>query len=261
MGEGWKGVRSTKVAAVWAAVMGMVKTEVVVDDRSGKEETVFYLPLKGVVPGREVDLEKVWGQWKKGDLAKVDPWHPVLCGMRVEHNYEMLLEAQKSGLRLRLVSVDGGYASEYVEGEEPAGVKETRDYVETQDLSLVAALGTLGLPMVGLLGVPGARVYRVARVGHVLRMWPSGALVRWDARVLMERAGPEVLDLKLEAVEPLHPMVSAYNARYAAVKLKRHLGRAKKLVVYRQPRSMRQAVVTENASAEVMERVKGYFRV
>jgi hypothetical protein len=284
MAEGWKAVKDTKVAAAWGSVLGMVRTEVVVDDLSGREMTDFYLPLVGLRPELKVSLERpfiekrsIWDCWKSGELARVDPWHPVVCGMRAEHNYERLLDMQKQGRRMRLAGVDGAYATLYTEGEEAPSMKGAAEMVETGDLSLAAALGTLGIPVVDMrLGGDGKMVYKLPRYGHVLRVWPGGEARRWDASVIMRRASsvPEVmakaaaegrevgpLDLALELGEPLHPLVSAYNCRCTCIRLKKHLGTAKRLVLIRQPGSARAAFVTEEATGRVMGRVREHFRI
>lgn len=259
--EGWIQTTNTKIAACLGALGIPIRTDVCQDERTGRHLTTFFCGLSSALPGMRHETEGVLRDWKSGALEKSDPWHPFLCGLRAEHNYELLLDAQARGRRLRLAAVAGGHATLYADGDETPQMKSAASVVQTRDLSLAAALGTLGLPVIRMAGQTGTLAYTLPQLGHALLRFPSGEVVRWDAATIMRRAEPGRLDLLLERTEPHHPLVAAYNARHVHNCLRRHLHETGRLVLLRKPCSMRAAYVSENASGRVMDRVARHFQI
>lgn len=252
--------QNTKIAAALGALQFPIQTDVAYDTTSGKTLTTFTIGLRSA-DGRYADCHKLVKDYENGELEKADPWHPFLCGLRCEHNYTMLQDAQHQGRRIRLVPVAGGHATAYRDGDELPQFVHALETIQLADLSLAAALGTLGIPVIRIDGPRGNRMYTLPRYGHELTMFGSGEIKKWDARVLAEREVSGQLDLRLAATEPGHPVVAAYDCRHVYNQLRRHLGQTGKLVLIRDPQTLRAAYVSENASGRVLERVQRHMRV
>lgn len=252
--------QNTKIAAALGALQFPIQTDVAFDASSGKTLTTFTIGLRSA-DGRYADCHKLVKDYENGELEKADPWHPFLCGLRCEHNYTMLQDAQHQGRRIRLVPVAGGFAAAYRDGDELPQFVFAKETIQLADLSLAAALGTLGIPVIRITGSKGSRMYTLPRYGHELTIHPSSEVRKWDAHVLAQRATPGQLELRLELDEPSHPVVAAYNCRHVYNQLRRHLGQTGKLVLIRDPQTMRAAYVSENASGRVLDRVQRHMRV
>lgn len=253
---------NTKLAANLGALGFPIKTQIIRDDRSGKSETHFYIGDVSLYrPSLARDrLLKSWAAPKSEErLETQDPLHPFLQGLRVEHNYEMLLDAQKTGRKLKLVGVGGSHATEYRDGEESPAMIFARDVIRIRDLSLAAALGTLGIPVVKIEGAGRDHTYTLPAKGHPLKL-ADGSVGSYDASVISRRV-PGKIDLELETSDPDHPLVAAYNVRAVHVQLIKHLHEEKKLLWLRPPGTGRTALISEAATNRVLDRVQKHFRV
>jgi hypothetical protein len=246
--EGWWPTHSMSLAACLGALGMPVRTDVVLDERTGQELVTFYVGLQSL--WNELLTETLLQGWHSGQLEQADPLHPFLCGLRACHNANLLASSLRNRLRLERIADD--HATLYVEGEESLTMRESPEVMETTDLALVAALGVLGLP---LIDGEGGR-YRLPSFGHPLKT-AMGEWARYDAQSLVTR----LRDGSLERDEPQHPLVSAYNARAVHAQLQRHLRATSRRVLLRKPRSMRAAFIAEEASPDLLDRVRRHFRI
>ena len=253
---------NTKLAACLGGLGFSIRTSIMEDSRGGKVLTEFFVSENTPwYPGlTRKSLLQRWKSTKPEDrLETLDPLHPFLQGLRAEHNYELLLDAQNRGRRIRLAAVAGGHASLYTDGEEVPAMKNSQAVIQLSDLSLVAALGTLGIPVIGISGSAGDHTYTLPVHGHWLKAFPSGEARRYDASEIARRAEPGKLDLMLERTQPQHPLCAAYQARHTHNILKRALGQDKRLIIVRAPGTGRSATVREDATDRVMDIVTAHM--
>lgn len=249
---------SLRMAAALAAVRFPIRILVSQDLTTGKVQTLFE------VPGVSMD-----GKWQRdgmihglnsGALERSEPMHPLLQGLRALRNYELLVEAQRSGQHLRLVGVAGSQASEYRVGQEVPEMLNAKALFQTADLALVAAMGSLGIPVIRIEdGGGGRRLYTLPALGHALSF--RGQVVRHEAVALSRRTAPGQWDLLLEQTDPEHPMVAAYNAVSCRAQLKKALGETGRVIVHRHPKAplKRMAVTSEDPAPHVKEKLRKHM--
>jgi len=250
---------NTKLAAALGALTFPIRTQVYQDLRTGKVNTLFHVGDTSV-NGRH-HRASLLEAWRNGGLVESEPMHPLLQGLRCQHNYELLLDAQKQGRRIRLVGVAGGRATEYRDGEEAAELQRTLHRWQTMDLSLVAALGTLGVPVIAIQQQGDRHLYTLPLEGHPL-LQEDGTHQRMNALTLGQRSDPGRHELLLETRDPDHPLVAAYNARAVYVQLIRHLREEGRLIVHRPPGTGlgKMAITSDNPAENVKAKLFKHFR-
>ena len=160
---------NTKLASCLGLLKLPLRTQVTQDARSGGVITQFFVGDQSIGGGRVYARDFILAAWKKGTLEVQEPLHPFLQGLRAEHNYDMLLDAQKQGRRIRLVGVAGSHAAEYRDGEELPEMLNASMVFQLADLSLVAALGTLGIPCIKKEWNGKHHLYTLPVEGHALK--------------------------------------------------------------------------------------------
>lgn len=202
---------------------------------------------------RHLDRDWLRSAWENGSLEKEDPLHPFLQGLRAVRCYDQLLRYQARGERLRLRPVAGGRAWEYEPGEEDSRMTLARRVHEISDLPLAAALATVGVPVIDLLGQAPKRKYLLPAEG----LDPAGSATA----ELIRRAEPGKLDLQLERDQPEHPLCAAYQASYAYAALNAHIKRLERNIVIKAPHSNRRAYISERAPDRILDQVARHFRI
>lgn len=248
--EGWWPTHSLGLAACLGALGMPIRSDVVLDERSGEEVTTLYVGLQSL--WNNLGTDSLIADWRSGRLEEADPLHPFLCGLRACHNATAFASSLRNEDRLRLVPTTSGHAAIYERGEELLELRHAVELVETPDLNLVAALAVLGIPMIEHEG----GLFRLPRFGHSL-MNMDGEWMKHDAQDLITR----LRNGSLEQHEPQHPLVSAYNARSVHEQLTNHLRSTVRRVLLRKPRSVRSAFVPENAGGDLLDRVQRHFRI
>lgn len=256
--------QNTKEAACLGVLDLPIKTQRSIESTSGREITQFFVGPRSVRRNPPYFRDAVLQAWKKGDLEKNEPLHPFLQGCRVEHNYELLLDAQKRGRRIRLVGVgpksgSAAFATEYRDGEEALELVNEPLIFRLADLSLVAALGTLGIPCVNIEFNGKHHIYTLPVEGHLLRQ-RDGSLGRYNGVNLCQRQEGK-RDLDLELRDPSHPLVSAYGTRQIHGQLLRHIKDERRLMLVRAPGTQRMAIVSDNPTGRVMDILEDHFRL
>lgn len=248
--EGWWPTHSLSLASCLGALGFPIRTDVVLDERSGEEVTTLYVSLRSLWNAMTTD--GLNNDWHSGSLEQADPQHPFLCGLRACHNANMIASSLRNEDRIRLTLVGDDHSTIYTEGDELPSLREPDELIETTDAGLVAALGVIGIPMIehenGL--------FRLPRFGHSVKA-ASGEWMRHDAQALIQ----QLRDGSLEQGEPQHPLVSAYNARCVHAQILRHLDATGRRVLLRKPRSLRSAFISEKASNDMLDRVQRHFRI
>ena len=248
--EGWWPTHSLSLASCLGALGFPIRTDVVLDERSGEEVTTFYVGFQSLWNSMNTDVLN--NDWHSGKLEQADPQHPFLCGLRACHNANMITSSLRNEDRIRLTLVGDDHATIYTDGDELPSLREADELIETTDAGLVAALGVIGIPMIehedGL--------FRLPRFGHSLKA-PSGEWIRHDAQALIQ----QLREGLLERDDSQHPLISAYNARCVHDQILRHLHATGRRVLLRKPRSLRSAFVSEQATDDMLDRVQRHFRI
>lgn len=259
--------QNTKEAACLGVLDLPIRTHRSREERSGREILQFFIGPESVRRRPKFNRDEVLKAWKTGDLEKTQPLHPYLQACRSEHNYEMLLDAQKTGRRIRLVGVGAeagkaAFATEYRDGEECAEMKDAQMVFRLADLSLVAALGTLGIPCIKMEWSGKHHIYTLPVEGLPLLIPNASStnhqLGRYNGVNICIRQENK-RDLELEARDPNHPLVSAYGARQIHGQLLRHLKDERALLFIRPPGCPRSAIVSDNPTNRVMDIVQDHL--
>lgn len=256
--------QNTKEAACLGVLDLPIRTQRAVDARTGREVTQFFIGLTSVRRKPAYHRDTVLTAWKKGTLEQSEPLHPFLQGCRAEHNYEMLLDAQKTGRRIRLVGVGAvkgakAMATQYRDGEEEPELVNSLCVFRLADLSLVAALGTLGIPCIKMEHNGSYHIYTLPVEGRMLLM-PTGELGRYNGiKISARQEGRR--DLLLEEQEPAHPLLPAYGARQIHGQLLKHIKSERRQMLVRPDGSRRMAIVSDNPTGRVMDILDEHFRV
>jgi len=251
--------QNTKLASALGQLQIPIRTQVTQDERTGKVLTQFFLGAQSVGVNPPWNRDWILQAWQNGSLEKEQPLHPFLQGLRVEHNHELLMDAVKQGRRIRLVGVADGYASEYRDGEELPEMQRAAMGFRLADISLVAALGTLGIPVINFEFDGKKHIFTLPVEGHPLKQI-DGTVQRYNGITLAQRQEGS-RDLLLELRDPRHPLVAAYGTRQVHQQLLRHLSQERRILLVRPEGTQRKAFITDNATGVVMDKVREHFRV
>lgn len=249
---------NTKLAAILGYLQFPIQPDKTLDERSGNIAIQFFIGDVSVTEpaiGRDALLK----DHKEGTLEAREPLHAFLQGCRVQHNYERLLEAQKTGRKLRLVGVGDSHATEYRDGQEVPEMVNAREIFRLADLSLVAALGTLGVPCINIEHNGIHHIYTLPVEGLPLRM-SDGSVGRYNGlNLAMRQDGSK--DLLLEARDPNHPLMHAYGVRQVHGQLRRAVERSVGQVLLRPEGTKRMAFISANAPAHTLDYVFKQFKI
>jgi hypothetical protein len=242
---------STKLAAVYAGLGFVVTTrETELIELNNRINLRYFVSQTSTVrPSLDRDLLRE--HWENGGLAQLDRFHPFLCGMAAVRNMASLLRWQDVGTRLRLALKGALY--EYEPGEEDSRLTLAKECIRSKDLPLMAAMGTLGFPVIDTEGSPPRRLYVMPNTG-------LDPLQR-KAVDLVKRADPAKLPLALETENPEHPLCLAYNGAYAFARMNAHIRSLERNVLLKAPGSNRRALVPENPSDALLDEVGRHFRI
>ena len=248
--EGWWPTHSLSQASCLGALGFPIRTDVVLDERSGEEVTTFYMGLQSLWNSMATDA--LINDWHSGRLEQADPLHPFLCGLRACHNANTIASSLRNEDRIRLKLTADDHVTIYDDGDELPSLRDADELIETTDAGLVAALGVIGIPMIE----HDNGLFRLPRFGHSVKAL-SGEWMRHDAQALIQ----QLRENRLERDEPQHPLISAYNARCVQNQILRHLHSTGRRVLLRKPRSLRSAFISEQASDDMLDRVQRHFRI
>jgi hypothetical protein len=244
--------RNTKIAAALQLHRFPMRPDVQQDERSGSVFTRFWVAGKSLTG---VPLGHVIGDWQAGVLEKARPMDPFLQGLRGLHNYEMILDAEKKGRRLRLVGVCGSRACEYRDGEEAVEMVRAAMVWRTRDRALAAAAGTLGMPVIKIEAGP---VFTLPVLGHVL-LGANGEKVRYNGAELGRRQEGS-RDLLLEVTDPGHALLPAYFVREYYLELVAAAKNKVRMILFRPPGTRRVAQASEEAVSEVFAKIEKHLK-
>jgi hypothetical protein len=241
--------RDTRLAAALGTLSIPIEIRKNRDGKTGKVLYMFHLALRSLC-GRH-DTCKLKAGIKSGKLEARDPAHEALTALRAMMNRERMLDFQNKGTFLRLAPVPRTALWQYLPGDTGlpgrAGIKEL---IETHDLKLVCALGLVGVPLLAMDGQRGAYRYFL----------PVHGLPREDGQ-------PPADALRLmqawrhqrDAMPPACPFGQGMWGLVNRERLANALNAEITSILLRKPRSMKSALVREDASDAAFDLVKEHF--
>jgi len=240
--------RDVRVAAALGVLDVPIKIRKTHEVRHGRKVVEFLCGVRSV-DGR-LDVQRLMGAWRKGAL---DPGHDFLTIMRGFRCRAAILDCQKKGRRIRLAKVEGCDSWEYRDSDVglPGAASERGQagVLKMGDLKMAAALGVAGLPLLAIGGTAGRHEYFVARYGLPQKGQPP-----LDGAELLRKWRRDVHSLSWD--DPFT------KAAWGLVSRERVLDATKQelaRVLLEKPRSMRSALVKENASDKAFDQVKRHF--
>jgi hypothetical protein len=237
--------RDTRVAAALANLQVPVDLKAVYDERTGREEATFFFEPHS--PDGKFLADPILGGFRSGKLERTDPAHPFLTGLRAQVNRERQLDLANKGIRCRLVPVAQGAVWHYVPDPAAAlpGCTEGEKVLRTGDLKLVAALGTVGFPVLHLRGSAPFFEWFLPITG------PGGL----DGIELLRR-----LRAPRETADNLHPFFLAYDCLVNRERLLDLLRTLHRKIHLHAKSSHRRAVISADAPKKEWDEVSRFFR-
>lgn len=256
-------VTQTQLAASLWSLGFPFKGDLVQPDRPNQRlHTQFIFWGPSVRPEfAHLNLAQIINDWEEGKLDREEPLHPLAIRMRAQHNYNAVLKMIHESRSYRLCSVGGGRLFVYREGQETASMMGSKSLGLT-DLPLIAALGLIGLPVVKVVGSPGHSHFYLPLKGYQ-RLLPTGERVQEDLKEItcLAPTAAEPFRLRLEDIDPLHPLIQGVEALNFRIDLKKRLeSRAPARLMEDPEGGPRQAMLSINASGRVMAEVGKHFR-
>jgi len=248
--EIWTATRDTRLAASLGTLGVPIRLDSMIDERTGRSQTTFYLGVSSADGGVFVPNTKALkDRYEKKELDTEEPEHPLLDCLRGMYNWSMILDAVNKGRRIRLARVPGTSRTIYVDSDSGfPGVEGHGGLLRTGDVKMVAALGVVGVPILRVEGARGSRKFTLPCVG----MKVGGEPAR-DAGLLMKQYREDTF------TDFEHPFLYAMKAQVAKERLLDALNSEEKMVLIRKPRSSKAAYVNEGASDEKLDKMKRFF--
>lgn len=273
MSEAAWSTHNTKIAAAFNQLGFPVKVQVteraVNDDLTG-DVLVTFLFYEPNVKTPALRIKPLVEAFEKGELEANNAMHPLLTGIRVNNSYEVIMARLKTGCDVKLQPVLQRSEFEGVPPMERAmcyafGTPRTLTVDAlwpTNDLSLAVACSVIGVPIAGIDGTDGNRRFWLPKYGWPLQR-ADGTWHSADSEQLCTRANPgKSLDLLLEASDPSHPLVVAYEARIIHGQLlKRIRERRRTLIVGPKEHTGRYSFISEYASGRVLDQVAANLKL
>lgn len=250
MTEAWTSTLDTAQAATFGTLGMPIKMQTTLLELTGKRETRFQIALQSL--DRTYDTNEIRSLWKSGELESKYPGHPFLTCMRALFNRQAILDLQKNANPKTLVKVAGCEVYQYVNGGVGlAGVKHGTEAIETSDLKMVAALSTVGLPLLAITGPEGDHRYYLPRYGPARA---DGQPVA-DGLALMTAWRRDKEEVPWE-----HPFAQACRVLYNRERIIQAIARDVEMVLLIKPKSnWRSALIRADATPAAFDQVKRHF--
>lgn len=248
--EIWTATRDTRLAAGLGSLGVPVRLDSMVDERTGRSQTTFYLGNKSADGFFVPNTKTLKDRYIDGSLEAAEPAHALLDSMRGMYNWSMILDAVNKGRRIRLARVPGTSRTVYVDGDSGfAGVAGESQLLRTGDVKMVAALGVVGVPILAVEGERGSRKFTLPCLGMAVDGSPGR-----DAGLLMRGYREDTL------TDFEDPFLYAMKGQCAKERILDALKKEERMVLIRKPRSSMAAYVNEGASNEKLDKMRNFFR-
>lgn len=250
MSETWTSTLDTASAATFGTLGVPIRLETTLVEQTGQRTTRFHLAMASL--DRRYDTRRIRAAFKSGRLETTDPGHPFLTGMRSLQNRRALLETLKKGDPYQLVRVPGTELWQYLPGGPGLpGTHGHLEVLETPDLRIVAALATIGLPLLAITGSEGSYNFHLPRYGHPR----ADSIPPMDGVHLLASWRRNMEEIPWE-----HPFAQAARTQHNHSRLLRAIREDTERVLLIKPRSSwRSAIINADASPAAFDQVKRHF--
>lgn len=243
--EIWTATKNLRVAAAFGTLGVPVRLERMIDERTGKSLTTYYLGKTDALGLLSTKLVK--DRYQTGELGREEPGHPLLDALGGMYNRERILDATEKGKFISLVKLRGVNRSVYVEGDSGfPGTAGHGSVLRTGDLKLVAALARVDVPILGVEGPQGSRRYLLPTLWNCF-----GEKTDVGAFVKAYREG-KILDAE-------HPFFYAMGGLKARERLLDALRDETEMVLIRKPGSAKAAFVDPSSTNAAMDKMRTFF--
>jgi hypothetical protein len=244
--EQWITTVDTKLAAAFGTLGMPIRVRNTFDELTGTEIVRFQVGVVNVEGNMET--RRLRSCLKNGSLEAKEPAHPFLTILRAYRNRDMVLDCANKGTRIRLAPIPGTRLFQYLPGDSGLpGIAPGSAVIRTGDLKMVAALGIVGLGLLRIEGANGNRLYHVQAqaivegqpvdAAHLLRSW------RED----------------MESIPWSHPFAQAARGLYNRERLLDAVRRSSRTILIRKKKTIRSAVIAEEATEEAWDEVADFF--
>jgi hypothetical protein len=238
--------RDRRLAAALGSLGVAIHLRTTYLEKQGVRVTRFLLELVSV--DKKFATKPLQKGWKDGSLQSKDPAHPLLTMMRAFENRDRLLDFAKQGKPCHLVRVPGTRDHQYVSATTGLpGVTKGTAVIETGDLKMVAALGVAGLPVLRI--TPGERGHLFHLAAHTVI---DGFPIDGIALLRAWRTDPD-------SIPAAHPFSRAAWALQNRERLLDAERAEIPLVLLRQPKTTKSALIRADATDAAYDRAKEFF--
>jgi hypothetical protein len=250
MTEAWTSTLDTAQAATFGTLGMPIKMQTTLLELTGKRETRFQIALYSI--DRTYDTSDIRKRWKNGELEAKTPAHPFLTCMRALFNRQEILDLQKNGSAKTLRQVAGCNIYQYVNGGSGLpGVRHGTEVIETTDLKMVAALATVGFPLLAITGPEGNHKYYLPRYGAA----NNGGPPCLDGLNLMHAWRRDKEEIPWE-----NPFAQACRVLHNRERFIQAISRDVEMVLLVKPNSnWRSALIRADATPAAFDKVKHHF--
>ena len=257
---------SVELAAALSTLGAQVKLDISADKISGQSwktiliatDTVDYEALGAKVIGGTAEEKPpepshntrlILSLIRKGELQKTDPHHPALDVLRACKAADALLHWIQSGTDHRLVKVQGADRWQLLPGEIRPEVKSGPCLWGTRDRKMAAALVVLGFEIARLEDAAPHTLFcfRGPHAGGL----PQTCL---DLAQLVRTK-------RLQEDDPEHPLLWMLQGLINRDAIGDLLSKSQPLVLIRAPGTGRASLVSSNAKARTMDRVRAHLGI
>jgi hypothetical protein len=244
--EQWITTVDTKLAAAFGTLGMPIRVRNTFDELSGNEIVRFQVGLQNVEG--TMQTKHLRACLKNGSIEAKQPAHPFLTILRAYKNRDMVLDCANKGTRIRLAPVPGTRLFQYLPGDSGLpGITPGIAVIRTGDLKMVAALGIVGLGLLRIEGDNGSRIYTV-QAQAIVQGQPVDAadlLRAWRA--------------DMESIPWEHPFAQAARGLYNRERLLDAVRRSSRSILIRKKKTIRSAVIAENATEAAWDEVADFF--
>ena len=249
--EAWSAPeRNTQIAACFAALGFPCRIEKQTDAATGHTTASFFFRTHTAPGFPPATLSAIRKAYDEGEMERDTPHHPLLMGMRAMHNLNALVDWIKQGKQQRLVTTSQRQFTIYKPGTAHA---QEAVMVDTGDIDACAALASIGVPVCSIDGYGNAHRFHIPAMG--MDLVGTHGTYNVDAAQLLKELRAGTLD------EFDDDFMAGYNALRARRDLLGAVKNQRASVLIQKPGSMRRAYVMENATGQIMDKVKRHFKI
>lgn len=256
---GWWPTTNTHLAAALSVIGLLVRTEAQLDERTGTETRRLFLSLE---PADKAQRDRLTPEFTRtraivrmiqdGTLEKRQPLHPTLCGLAALTNRRAIITWMKTGTPHRLVPVGPGQLHTLQPTDqapaETARFLSAPAYVRVHEITVAAALATIGVPILRILGQPENQTIDLAADSPSAR-----------AHMADQTTTQILQDYRARETPPETAFFSAVQTLWNYHAIQKALAKEIPTILLRKPRSKMAAVIRPDITGKGLDLVHKAF--